>query len=740
MSRKFLLMMTAFLFSVACDGLLAQGAYMVRRLTESVNFDGIPDEPAWDGCPAFPMVQNMPRFGDPATERTEIFMAYDDRYLYLAGRLYTSRKEYIRSVSKKRDFFSANTDWFGLILDTFNDKENGVCFFTNPAGLRLDVTVFNDAQGEMPVNLSWNTFWDVKTRVRDDGWFAEIRIPFSSLRFQEKDGRTVMGVIVWRWMAAKEEYLTCPPIPQKYGDWGPWKPSLAAEIILEGVQPRRPLYITPYALTGYGLSNGLNDDETAYVRDEDFEFEAGLDLKAGLSSNLTMDLTVNTDFAQVEADDQMVNLTRFSLFFPEKRLFFQERSSNFDFSLGKDDRLFYSRRIGIDEDRPVRIYGGGRLVGRLGEWDLGFLDMQTAPSENLSSENSGVLRIRRRVFNPHSYAGAMVTSRLGTNGTYNIAYGLDGIFRLFGDDYLQAYWAETFEDSAANRPFSWDPARIGLTWQRRTIEGIGYTFDLSRSGKDFNPGIGFVWREDFTYLGTELLYGWIPKSHPTLMRHKTYCKASIYLKNGAYSAESMELSPGWGFVTQSMWYAALAPVYYYEAVPDSFSLSDDVSIPPGEYGYFGCHVECSTPGGGKLYSVFQCDAGEFYDGWRVSVSAQPAWNILSDLELSGYYEYNHIVFPDRGLSMNAHIGRVKLLWTFSTAFSAASYIQYSNLAHLTVINFRLRYNPKEGNDLYLVYDEVVNDGLDRDIPVRPRTAGRTVLLKYSYTFQMQRLF
>ena len=179
------------------------------------------------------------------------------------------------------------------------------------------------------------------------------------------------------------------------------------------MQNKKPFYITPYMLGGGERTFSLDETESAYSREDTPTFEAGLDIKYGPTSNLTLDLTLNTDFAQVEADNQQINLTRSSLFFPEKRMFFQERSSIVDFGFGEANRLFYSRRIGIHDGSPVRIYGGARLVGRVGGWDIGMLDMQAAPFEEVSSENFGVFRARRRVFNPYSYVGGIVTSRIG---------------------------------------------------------------------------------------------------------------------------------------------------------------------------------------------------------------------------------------------------------------------------------------------------------------------------------------
>ena len=351
------------------------------------------------------------------------------------------------------------------------------------------MAIYNDGVGRMehmPFNDSWNTFWDVETVINEEGWFAEIRIPLSSIRFQDNDGSTIMGITVWRWIPHKNEIHSFPDIHPKHGDFAMMKPSLTQKVLFEDIQPKKPFYIAPYALAGYTMNNELNDAETDYIKEEKPTIEGGLDIKFGLTSNLTLDLTINTDFAQVEADDQQVNLSRFSLFFPEKRLFFQERASIFSFNFGGPSDLFYSRRIGLYENEdeellPVRIYGGLRVYGRAGKWDLGFLDMQTAEIDTVPSENFGVLRMRRQVINEFSYIGGMYTSRLGMDGSYNMAYGVDGIFRLFGDDYMDIKWSQSFETDSANVFASMDPSRFRVSWERRSQKGIGYDFSYSSS-------------------------------------------------------------------------------------------------------------------------------------------------------------------------------------------------------------------------------------------------------------------
>lgn len=711
---------------------------IMPRIDDPVTLDGLSDETAWRGIPPLPMVMHSPNFGIEPTERTEILVAYDDHYLYMAGRLYDREPERIFSNSKQRDSGNPACEWFGIIIDSFNDKENALAFFTTPSGLRWDAAVFDDAQGKEPINVSWNTFWDVATARSQDGWFAEFRIPLSSLRFQDKDGRVVMGIIIWRKISRKNEWAIFPSIPPDWGFWSKFKPSKAQEIVLEGVSSRKPVYIAPYTLGGFGQSSELNELNADFQRNNNFEGEAGLDIKYGLSSNLTLDLTLNPDFAQVEADDQQVNLTRFSLFFPEKRLFFQERSSIFDFTFESSDqnKLFYSRRIGLYEGRLVRIYGGARIISRLGVYDLGFLNMQTAPLEDLPSENFGVLRMRRQVFNENSYIGGMFTSRIGLDGTYNYVYGLDGLIRVFRDNYLTLKWAQSFSSGKKNNLFSMASSRFYLNWLRRSQRGFGYGVSFSGCGADYEPGIGFQLRHNYTRLATGTWYGWYPGDKSPLFKHTASLSSYLFISNDDGSVETFILQPSWELITKTGFGFQISPRFYHENVPEAFPLSGQAEIPQGEYDFFALNMNFSTPSGNPFYTTLILIAGSFYDGRRFSLGLSPNWSAFSDLELSVDYEFNHMKFPGRSQELTTHIGRMRALYMLSTKFSAMAFVQYNSTTDSVSANIRFRYNPREGIDLYLVYNESLNTDRYRNRPVLPFTNSRTVLLKYTYTFNL----
>jgi len=728
------------LFSVLLLFLPAAGQEVLplSRLNGTIVIDGLSNDEAWQSVAPLPVVMHIPTHEAPLSEPTEIRIAYDSDYLYVSGLCFDSDPKGVQANSQTRDGMTQSDDFFGILLDTFNDNENGLTFITNPAGLREDWAVFNDGEPltqPFPFNSSWSTFWDVAVTRTEEGWFVEMKIPLSSLRFEDHDGRVVMGLMAWRYIARKNEVHVYPNIPPKW-TFSLIKPSVAQDISFEGIASRNPFYVTPYVLGGGGRNSELNSDSSAYRRLSSLEREIGLDVKYGLTSNLTLDLTVNTDFAQVEADDQQVNLTRFSLFFPEKRLFFQERGSIFDVPLGGPERLFYSRQIGLSEEGPVRIYGGARLIGRVGEWDLGFLDMQTATSKEFPAENFAVLRLRRRVLNENSYAGTMFTSRAGNDGSFNYTYGLDGTFRVSGDDYMLVNWAQSF-DSDLVKPrhrTGLNVAKIRLQIERRTNVGFGYEGSIGYSGSDFDPAMGFVPRENYMRFGDRIFYGWLAPESSSIYNQVVTFRANTFLNNDSRSLESSEVGTEWlvGFKSGSFGLVSLK--MFQEVLAEPFELSDVITIPVGRYRFYAASALFESPWGALLRGGLTLEGGTFYDGSRISASFRPFWSVSKHLEMSGEYQVNRIRFSARNQEFTAHIVRMRVKATLDTKLSGAMFLQFNSEAHDIIANFRLRYNPQEGTDFYLVYNEGINTDRFRELPHLPNSDSRTLLLKFSYTF------
>ncbi len=740
---------TGFAVLLCCFGLLfgpldvlqAQDAapLQIPRLTGPITLDGFSTEPAWEAIEPWRPTQYEPDNGAQPTEKTEFRVAHDDDFLYFSLRAYDQEGEAgIRANSFYRDRLNGS-DHFEIMLDTFNDNETGIIINTTPGGNRTDSAISNDASGGGIatggwINQDFNTFWDSETQITSDGWFAEIRVPFSSLRFQNEDGKVMMGLAMQRKVARKTERLVFPSV-KPVADWAFLKPSLAQKIVLEGPKPQKPVYITPYALGGFGQSHALNADGSAFEQTDDGIGEVGFDLKYGLTNNLTVDLTVNTDFAQVEADDQQVNLTRFSLFFPEKRQFFQERASIFDFRTGGLSRLFHSRRIGLTDDgQQVQLYGGVRMVGRIGTWDVGLLDMQTVDSDALPSENFGVVRVRRQAFNPYSYAGGMFTRRASAHGSHNVAYGLDGVFRLFGDDYLTLQWAQSFDD--ANEDAGLTNGRLTAQMERRTRIGWGYQSILAWAGRTYNPGIGFTQRNNFTLLDNTLSYTWLPGESSALIYHTLGLSGLAFLRNGDGSIESAEVGPEWDISFKSGSSVSLQAKAVYEDLLEPFALSKDAEVPVGDYTFFSAAASYKVSHTSLVQIRPSIEAGTFYDGWQSTFMIRPIWYVSPHLELGGTYQYSRVRFGGRDQEFDAHIARLRIGTALNTNLSANTFVQYNSNADAFSANIRFRYNIREGNDFWIVYNEGLNLDRRRITPILPRSDNRSIQAKYTYTFQI----
>jgi hypothetical protein len=668
------------------------------------------------------------------TERTEILVAYDETYVYVAGRLYDSEPSLIRANSLYRDRYSSD-DTFAIIIDAFNDNENALWFFTTPNGVRFDMAVDNDAEGRP--NSSWNTYWDAAAVVTDEGWFAEMRIPLSSLGFQEVEGGVVMGLSTYRFIARKNERHVFPAIPPNW-NMGWAKPSQARKVSLEGVRSHRPLYITPYGLAGADHVAELSEDESGYATDTDQSLDVGGDLKYSLTSNATLDLTVNTDFAQVEADDQQVNLTRFSLFFPEKRQFFQERAATFEYSIGRADRLFHSRQIGLYEDQEVPIYGGARVVGRLGGWDVGVLNMQTAALDPLPSENFGVYRVRRQVFNVNSYAGGMVTTRLGADGGYNLAYGLDGIFRTGTRDYLTVQWSQTFDDAIIDSAgFDFGKSLLArVLLERRGQEGFSYMYGLTYRGLDYEPGIGFIQRTGSTNPFVRLAYGWFPGGGSRIRLIQPDVVTDLHISNDDGSLESAFVNHEWEIEAKSGDSYGFEVSWEQDVLTDSLEYPNDAWVAPGRHRFTQVSGRYEMREGRLFRFRAEVGAGGLYDGKGVVVAARPTWNISKHLELSADYEFTHIRFADRDEGFDIHLARLRAQIGFNSKASIAAFVQVNSASNLLAANLRFRYNFRENNDLWIVFNQGVNTDRQGQMPVPPRTDYRTVAVKYTHTFRL----
>ena len=712
-----------------------------------LDFDGKLLEPFYADLPTLSFIQFQPAYAKTTSEDLDVYLLYDDQYLYLAGRLYASDPGLIRSRSYIRDADNPATDYFGMVVDSYNDKENALGFFTSPSGLRYDAAVNNDASGDNAISVDWNTYWDVLTHVTDRYYDVEMRVPWSSLKFGSRQDTVFMGFSIWRYMAAKNETSLFPDMSPDLGEMAPWRPSLFQKVYFKGIKSKHPLYLTPYVLLGHQRENKLNAENTGFTAERQLNYNAGLDVKYNLTSNLTMDFTLNTDFAQVESDDEQINLSRYALFRPEKRQFFQERASLFDFRFNYVNHIFYSRNIGLEDGQPVPILGGIRLTGKVGEMDVGLMNMQTAKpgihfldgfqADHLSN-NFTVLRVKHTVFNPYSYVGAMATNKTNFRGDFNRAYGLDGVFRLRENEYLTLKWAQTFEDSLEVNPFSLDAVRFFVGYERRVFSGLSFNVNSGSAGPQYHPGMGFTSRNNYIFTNANFRYGYIFKEASAWQNLSFglggWADYNYAIDHFDQSQASLSVS----LQAKKSWSVAAALNYNYDQLSEPLYLSEDVVLPVGDYTHPRVSVQYNSPYNTRSRLSVGYSIGRFFDGFMNSLEFEPRWNPNAHLEMSASYELNHIRFSDRDQLLVSHILRLRTLYMLNARLSVSGFLQYNNAANIFISNIKLRYNPREGNDLYIVFNEVLNSDRRRYEPEYPLLNLEVLALKYTYTFKISR--
>jgi hypothetical protein len=361
--------------------------------------------------------------------------------------------------------------------------------------------------------------------------------------------------------------------------------------------------------------------------------------------------------------------------------------------------------------------------------------MNTEKFNGNPAENFGVARLRKQVINENSYIGGMVTSRLGFDGNYNVAYGIDGIFRLFKDDYLDIKIAQTQDKNIKSNTTSLDPTFFRIALQRRSEQGFSYDALYAYWGKDFNPASGFMFLNNLHEIRSSLQYGWFPKDSK-IFNYRTGVDFEMLSRIPDGSLENMEVSPEFEIVLKSGYNAFTGISYRKEGVLEDFNMAENVVVPAGDYSFWGIHGFLNSPRTKKFATMVGFEAGQFYDGNRVSLELNPEFSLSSSFQLSATYKIDQVKFSSRSQEFTNNIARLKLTYMLDTKISASSFVQYNQAENLLITNFRLRYNPKDGNDFYLVFNDLrfaekINSGIKS-----PPFLNRTLLLKYTHTFRL----
>lgn len=706
-----------------------------------IELDGIVDEPAWRAAQVLRATQQWPDFGADRTGRTRFRVLHDEHDLWISG-VFRAAPRDVRGISLYRDRWNGD-DAADILIDGSGDGVTGLLFITTPLGVRLDSEIRNDATdsgGIEAQNDEWNGFWQASSAITDEGWSFEMRIPYETLGMRRGEGPPTVGVILSRYHAATDERDIFPAIPPEWSR-AHAKPSRAHRLELPAARPGLPLFATPYLLTGAERTRDRASDDPAPLETK-VPFEVGGDVRVGVGSGLTLDLTVNTDFAQAESDALQVNLDRFNLFFPEKRQFFQERANNFEFQMGPEIRLFHSRAIGLDDaGQPRRIWGGGRLTGSVGAWQVGALSLQVDGAAPGAGENDAVLRLVRGIGGGRSYLGGIATSRLVEDGRNELTFGGDALVQLDADEFLTVQAAAT--SGGGGGAGGAETAGAGLAernavrvaWERRRVDGFAWAVEGVRTGTDFEPGLGFQARDAFASTAADLFFSRRPEAGGPVSRWRFISTTRSYWRTGDGSLESalQRLRAQFTFRSGLFWNTALN--FTFESLQDTLTLPG-ASVPAGRYHGIDVFTFVDLPRSLRFGGSATVYVGSVFDGRRLDVRLAPRLNFSRHLTLQPELQLQRFYFAKRDQTVYADRAGLRIQAALDTRFSAEGFLQYNRAADRVAANVRLRYHRGEGRDVFLVYEGVRD--LDAALDAEQRALGRSdgrLLLKVTHTLR-----
>lgn len=695
---------------------------IAHRIAEAVTLDGNLNEDAWTRATRITnFTQRELREGDPATERTEIAALYDDTFFYIGLWCYDRQPESLIANRLKRDFEFYTEENVNIVIDTYGDKRNGYVFVVNPNGARADVQVLDNGAS---YNLDWNGVWDAEARITAEGWFAEVKIPFTTLKFRTMTAQ-VWGINFERNIRHKREQVT----------WQGWSRNNSVEQVtragtlvgITGIESRNFIELKPFVTSGIQSvprEENLNENITSVLRD------VGGDLNYLITPTLKLNLTANTDFAQVEADQAQINLSRFPLFFPEKREFFLEGQDYFNF--GFDDLVgFYSRRIGITpEGVRVPILGGARIIGKESNSTLGALVMQTAEVGATPSTTYSALSFRQDVF-AQSTVGLTATGKFEPNRT-NAVYGANARYEtatFLGDKNLKlgGAIAQSHTSDAAMR--TGDAETFFIEYPNDFLNVFAV---WERTGLGFNPEMGFLSRTDNQRLefGTNLnprppessVLGWIRQLYFSPFNFE------LFLNDRTKDLESFSayIQP-LAFSTRSGEYLEAFIVREADVPTEAFEIGDGFVIPAGSYWQTRYGADVGTFEGRSVSGFIGGNAGNFYTGTRTSAFGNISWRINKHFNLSVRYNKNFVELPEGGFQTNQLISRAE--FALNPKLFGSLFAQWNDGDNNLFFNFRVNWIPVIGTDFFFVCNQQI-DTSDSNW----KLSGTTVLAKLVWRF------
>ena len=722
----------------------AEGRATMRaiRLDGPLQLDGQLDERVYfTVAPVTDFIQQEPDEGAPARDQTEVWVMFDRDTFYVAARCWSTDPERIIANEMKRDSYNMfGNETFSVVLDTFYDRRNGFNFITNALGALFDATITN----ERTPNLDWNAVWDVRAGRFEQGWTLEMAIPFKSLRYRAGPSQT-WGINFQRNVASTNETSFLTPIPAALAFQGMFRFSSAPTLVgVEVPESGTRLEVKPYA-----ISDVTTDLNATPRLSNDPSGDFGVDMKYGVTQGLTADLTYNTDFAQVEVDEQQVNLTRFSLFFPEKREFFLEGQGIFDFGGGfrggptayyfRGERfggsapvLFFSRRIGLNEGRTVPIRGGGRLTGKVGPYSIGLLDVQTgsesaagtAPAAGTSPTNFAVARLKRDVLR-RSAVGALFTGRsVSTEAPgASYTYGVDGVFSFYDNLNVNTYIARTEtpgrrgDDASYQGQLEYSGDRWGLV-----IERLGV-------GANFNPEVGFLRRDDFRRSFGSFRFSPRPRSLESV--RKFLFEGSLdYIADGAGLLETRLQQGIFGIEFENGDRFFGGATDNYEFLKKPFDIHKDVTIPVGGYSFTNARVVYALGQQRNVSGGLTFDRGQFFGGEWTSVGYfRGRVNLSPQLSVEPSLSFNWIELPQG--DFRTELVATRATYTLTPRMFVAALLQYNSGADSLGTNIRLRWEYQPGSELFVVY----TDERDTLTPRFPGLENRAFVVKFNRLFR-----
>ena len=665
--------------------------------------DGRLDDPAWAAAPVLAdFVQHEPYDGQPATERTEVRIVYDDAAVYIGAWLFDRDPSGMVRSEARRDINLQETDAFQIVWDTYRDRQNAFVFGTTPAGIEYDGQVTKEGEGGFTgnlrqqggsgggVNLNWDGSWEVATSADEHGWYAEFRIPFTTLRYG-RGGPQVWGMNLARNLRRRNEQSYWTPIPRQYTLY-----RVSQAGTLEGLEAptRITAQVTPYAI-GTAHRDFVLDSAL------DWSGNGGGDAKVGLTPSLTLDLTYHTDFAQVEVDEQQVNLTRFNLFFPEKRPFFLENAGTFSVGTPQAVELFFSRRVGIGPNgEQVPIRGGGRLSGKVGALQVGLLDIRTeAVGTAIPENNYAVGRLVRELPN-RSRIGVTFGSRHNTDSTAdrNLTYAVDGRLgigdRIAFDGYLAG--TDTPNRVAGRHAYSLSGSYTGRNWEAGAV--------FREVGEDFSPELGFLERPAHRFVSLRVLRHLRTPNVPWFREFRPHISYREHFDLAGFSQTRLIHIDSHFVFANGAFFQLPAINLTREGLQSPFEISPGVMVPSGTYDNLEWGFQFNTNRGAPLSIESRIDIGGFYSGYRKG--AQGTVNARAGATFNAALRYSYYEVDLREGSFETSLLGLRLSYTFTPRIYLQSLVQYNNQSEQFSGNVRFGWLSTAGTGLFLVYNDV----------------------------------